>query len=399
MSMTSAQEAHRLKDTCDMCSASKVRCDTRKPVCSRCQRLGYPCFYSPARRIRKRKCSSEGTVDNDSGKKTDARQNLQTICTGYPSHESRLAPAGNFDGNETFNFRNLEALSSSNLNRFTSGIPFAGNQAGTRHEDLFSVVDLEVNGGGRVHPSNLATSTTASGLPSTSHKHGSSNASMDSARSEYEPHKVSTPNDDFDCATVALGILQRLNTPTAKRISPPSSSISIETAFPSSSSASNSADIRMQTVAVAIKRASTVLICPCSRRADVGLLVATICIALLDALELMLQGTVRTQPDQSSRPKRSTLRHSSMSTIIRDLPTALEFRTRNLKDDSDVSASTMYILEQLPQVASLVIQFITRYEQDTQRGGSDLLKALGASVIYRLRGMIDEVTDRVAQLG
>ena len=44
----------KLKDTCDMCSASKVKCDKQKPICSRCERLGYPCFFSPARRIRKR---------------------------------------------------------------------------------------------------------------------------------------------------------------------------------------------------------------------------------------------------------------------------------------------------------------------------------------------------------
>ena len=88
-----------------------------------------------------------------------------------------------------------------------------------------------------------------------------------------------------------------------------------------------------------------------------------------------------------------------MTTIKRDVLTALGFRTRNLRDDSDVTASTMHILEQLPKVASLVTQFITRYEQDTQRGGSNLLRPLGASVMCRLRGMIDEVTDRVAQIG
>jgi hypothetical protein len=41
----------KLKDSCDMCSSSKVKCDKEKPNCGRCRKLGYPCFYSPARRI------------------------------------------------------------------------------------------------------------------------------------------------------------------------------------------------------------------------------------------------------------------------------------------------------------------------------------------------------------
>ncbi|KAI0842125.1 hypothetical protein F5Y06DRAFT_306974 [Hypoxylon sp. FL0890] len=40
----------KLKDSCDICSASKVRCDKQKPVCARCASLNYQCLYSPARR-------------------------------------------------------------------------------------------------------------------------------------------------------------------------------------------------------------------------------------------------------------------------------------------------------------------------------------------------------------
>ena len=58
--------ATKLKDSCDMCSASKVKCDKEKPTCNRCKKLGYPCFYSPARRMGRphphRGRSSQGTV-------------------------------------------------------------------------------------------------------------------------------------------------------------------------------------------------------------------------------------------------------------------------------------------------------------------------------------------------
>lgn len=42
--------SRKLKDSCDLCSASKVRCERGKPACSRCTSLNEPCFYSPARR-------------------------------------------------------------------------------------------------------------------------------------------------------------------------------------------------------------------------------------------------------------------------------------------------------------------------------------------------------------
>lgn len=45
-----AQRAQTLKDIGDVSSASKVKCDKQRPVCSHCNRLGYPSFYSLARR-------------------------------------------------------------------------------------------------------------------------------------------------------------------------------------------------------------------------------------------------------------------------------------------------------------------------------------------------------------
>jgi hypothetical protein len=58
--------ATKLKDSCDMCSASKVKCDKEKPTCVRCKKLGYPCFYSPTRRMGRphphRGRSSQGTT-------------------------------------------------------------------------------------------------------------------------------------------------------------------------------------------------------------------------------------------------------------------------------------------------------------------------------------------------
>lgn len=47
----------RLKDSCDTCSSSKVRCDKDKPSCSRCSEKGLSCVYSFSRRAGRRNTS------------------------------------------------------------------------------------------------------------------------------------------------------------------------------------------------------------------------------------------------------------------------------------------------------------------------------------------------------
>jgi len=49
-SYTARTPPQKLKDSCDLCSASKLRCDKQKPTCARCASLDQLCSYSPARR-------------------------------------------------------------------------------------------------------------------------------------------------------------------------------------------------------------------------------------------------------------------------------------------------------------------------------------------------------------
>lgn len=47
----------RLKDSCDECAASKVKCTREQPHCTRCLTRGLPCTYSTSRRRGKHKAS------------------------------------------------------------------------------------------------------------------------------------------------------------------------------------------------------------------------------------------------------------------------------------------------------------------------------------------------------
>ncbi|EMD88358.1 hypothetical protein COCC4DRAFT_149687 [Bipolaris maydis ATCC 48331] len=46
--------ALKLRDSCDACAASKVKCHKQKPTCSRCQRRGTPCHYLATKRAGRR---------------------------------------------------------------------------------------------------------------------------------------------------------------------------------------------------------------------------------------------------------------------------------------------------------------------------------------------------------
>ncbi|KAJ5722351.1 hypothetical protein N7488_000386 [Penicillium malachiteum] len=84
MTGTSSQNL-RLKDSCDRCASSKVRCSKDKPSCARCAKLGFTCLYSPARRVgrpfRPNESSSE-TIIQDMEPPTKALKETRFIDEG-----------------------------------------------------------------------------------------------------------------------------------------------------------------------------------------------------------------------------------------------------------------------------------------------------------------------------
>ena len=87
MGSTRAGRTPKLKDSCDTCAASKIRCNRRKPVCERCANQGYSCQYSPAQRIGRRRSAKayvpEGTATSSPTVSSPffRRQTLNTIIT------------------------------------------------------------------------------------------------------------------------------------------------------------------------------------------------------------------------------------------------------------------------------------------------------------------------------
>lgn len=227
-----------------MCSASKVRCDKQKPICSRCERLGYPCFFSPARRVRKRRYTQH--ISSESS--TEAAE----VATGPPSNplsrnSSNVESMNLSDGTNASKSRDT----SKRADAFESA---AGNSQ--RRPDLPMPMSAEV---------------------------GNIGIELHSIESDYSPSSV---NSDSDCAAIAIGLLEELNMANGVRLTD---------LFSLDGSESDNVDNLFDKTSLAIKRVSTMLVCPCSEKTEVGLLAATICAALLDTYEVILRDCIQAE--------------------------------------------------------------------------------------------------------
>ena len=343
----------KLKDSCDMCSASKVRCDKKKPICNRCERLGYPCFFSPARRIRKRR----SIRSISSGHEPEV---VKRSAVPQPMVVESLAPTA-IAVDDTLDFHFGEGIHGVNLleaDKSCASTPLGDNASTALQNDSY-------------------------------HDNGSS--STIEPLSTGSGNGLSSPSigSEFDCVTVAMNLLQNLNMASKKKPS---------AATPDGGVMAPTLDALINTASMAIKRVSIILICPCSKKPDVGLLAAAVCAALLDTYEVILRNSTRSNAVFSPTEKHRGGKRSSVHVAMTDAEWA-DKRTKVLGDGPTIEkAAVMRVLEELPKVANLVTQYTRRYGHDADKCPRDWPQALADSITSRLKSMIDEVTSWVAQI-
>ena len=348
----------RSKDTCDMCSSSKVKCDKKRPVCGRCNRLDYPCFYSPARRIRKH------PLDDHSPTPSAGQQQQQQILG---------APSTNVIGDESL------STSSSASDDFAFGRDNNVPHSLSVHSNFTPAFST---------PNTIFPSLTTINKEITSTKRRRSTPKPSTPECQQSP---GSSDPKVDCATTAMDLLQNLDRTSLKTLSTSTSSNAIVTA---------SLEAVIKEASVAIGRTSIILVCPCSRKADIRLLAAGVCSALLDVYQTFL----------SANAAENISDHHPASARNGQRSTASRFNERTLDgaiiDSSHRGASTpqysglqgktpiMRILGELARIADLVTLFRNRYskEEDEESSSRDLLKALLASMTSRLKIMIDDFT-------
>ncbi|KAJ5617993.1 hypothetical protein N7537_003107 [Penicillium hordei] len=262
----------KLKDSCDKCSASKVRCTREKPFCSRCDKLGYTCFYSPARRAgrpyRSKNQFSEG-MNSEESNPLSARD---ITTTQFVDESAKLY--SRFNGSAT----------PANV---TSNIPIPN---------------------------------------STPFNNQAAQADPITAKS----HDVSDP----DCLLVVLEIFSELEV----------SAEQLRRVLPVDASPLNAV---AQTITAAFHRLSGILICPCSQRAEVGMLVSAICMSITDIHAMAISNFAKDQPPAG----------------LLSQPTPWEIPVVGFNRSTEHDATAMQIFTELSELARLILQLTERYNE------------------------------------
>jgi Fungal Zn(2)-Cys(6) binuclear cluster domain/Aflatoxin regulatory protein len=380
--------AQKLKDSCNKCSASKVRCNKEKPTCGRCDKLGYPCFYSPARRVgrpyRPRTTTSETHPNGAAAAAAEppVRQPRMNrfvdesvrLHSKFPSlGELHISPGHGEPGEsvaqqhqESNNISNKDAVSMHVRDSPMSqsgqvGCPpaehdfFQGQSPGASAKNPIPLLD-------KLNPSPTTSSTSEHVSGNSTHgreKNTGSNAS------------------ESDCATVAMDMLQQIDMTSAK--------LQYEATVGSQIDA-QTLGAAIHTVTTAFRRLPTILICPCSERSDVGLLAAAVCVTILDVHGIIISNSTRTK-DQPSPP------------LLEDAPQwgRMDVCTEYFQDRPEEEVTTMRVLAELAKVAKVVLQFTKRYsDRDAEECSPDFLRALATLLRSRLKSITNEATDWLA---
>lgn len=414
----SSPSGPKLKDSCDMCSSSKVKCNKEKPTCSRCRKLGYPCFYSPARRIGRphpsRRTNPRKTTESRlrlSGRSTvddsmpPTPENLPPVSDSSPQRPF-LAQGGG--GSEPGYVQNPQHwLDELNVSP-SAGIDDIEMSSGTA---LGQVHDFNASFENKYLPCYLQSPLleqfpkTPDALHVSPHwanylpphfdntifplemglGQSSSQASSAEASSNASLSCDQTPLSDLpgpDCVTGALEILRQLQNCRSRDMKEPRGG----------SEAPGLAE-PMQIASSAVNRLSTILVCPCSRKTYVGILVAAVCLSILDAYDSLFAQSKG--EDLQSPFADKFLAMNSIPPFPMDLDDGMGEGLGTMGFDamtrSDTHVSHVKLLEELSKLANVVMQFSRRYKADPTSG---TLSALADSLKVRLRTVTNEAFKR-----
>ncbi|KAL1971163.1 hypothetical protein VTN77DRAFT_114 [Rasamsonia byssochlamydoides] len=419
--------SQKLKDTCDLCSASKVRCSKEKPVCGRCEKYGYPCFYSPARRMGRphpprtvshnnSKPGSEAESPEAQGQLIRSRSRSDTGSSGeIPRSTRELSGHNNLhaksingrlqgenNNDNDFSFR-PSVPQNMTMNFPTTFIPRESPREDSLEEadagrfnfddGLSRVSSNEIDGSffqDDPIPAMLLPS------PSTSNPFGSTSSSSSSSSISSlgqlsgllalsQASGAAKDDTESDCATVAMHLLQKLNIMTSRKTAP------------------QPLDSLLSTVAASIKRISTILVCPCSSKTEVGLLAAAVCAAVLDIYAIVFRSPAGSEihtciiTPPSSATDSQPPAYTTLFSIDGSGGDRMEISIDPDESKNTSKETTVRVLEEMPKVANLVMQFARRYSGSApgDEGGCSadyFLPALAASLKARLRAMTDEAT-------
>lgn len=361
----------KLKDSCDTCAASKIRCDKQKPLCGRCERLGYPCFYSPARRIGYAR-----------GRGLNSTEPAPSKTSTHVSH-ANAGGAG-------------EAWTSISLRRNSK-----------------SSVDNPSGSDRRSGPTTTAQGNTISAPRNNDY-------SLQNGTTASKSHGLTTSGGKFagrmvfagleqgsDCAIAAINTVIQLQLATARlqlqQERARSSHLDEGCGHTQHIGESFRLHDAMGTVNSAYGTLSTVLVCPCFGNPDVGLLAAAVFLSIFDVYRAILRHSVSDSADSPMQPAPTS--DADLACVLAAIQDEFSYSStfdsctsgHNSGDKSRSTSTgapaniftTDQVPEELAKVARIVLQFAKRYRDgEAGRQSPDFLKDLD----HLLRSHLQSIT-------
>ena len=406
----------RLKNTCDTCATSKIKCSKEKPRCHRCTMLGCPCNYSPARRlgrpnpVREKSPKNKAVPVSGSGGQKHANQSRSQNSGAKSSIAKDKAQSLHDDDFRQRPIKKLErsahqvsdevgfdvydpALSQnrqSNVLRadqcFSPEAKHTNRFHYTGNMDIFDIND-------RLDGANLSEVNETYSLPLPNNdfsksfsdivNHSAGGSTRVDHLSEVLAFAESSDSDasEHDCALAAINLLQDLNMKNTRRSG---------NATGPDGSGMLTIDALIHTTSTTMKGVSDILACSCSKKVDVGLLVAAICAAILDIYGILLRDS-----SSDNRQKQASVFPAYEMMGEADLTKLCAHGSLDRPSKEEIS---MQILGRLLDMANLVAQFSQRCSQDGGGSSPDLLASLIGSLRCRLKCMSNEATKRLASV-
>lgn len=384
----------KLKDSCDMCAASKVRCDKRKPLCGRCKKLGYPCFFSPARRHggrdRRREREREWEREPTTAPLASPRSQTSTLQTppgarGEATDERRSSTSnsnsnssakGKAKGNET-QAQMLMRLHRRTLPLATPQLPAPANSSTSNSTSTSTSSSLNDDAS-----SFRNVTTPASSISLSLETDSATNASAKGAGGTAEPS---------DCITIATDTLLQLALAKHKH----KLGLQAQDSHSHFSAAAKPDQpprpAALETVAAAFRTLSSVLVCPCSELPTIGVLAAAVCLAMLDVYSTIISDSRADRHVQSPMADGSCMMLSmedeqllfggglDPSSFGHGAGASSSSRASASEDED---AAIVRVLAELTKVARVVMQFSKRYEEGDGEENGEAGKHLPRSPDY-----------------
>jgi hypothetical protein len=188
---------------------------------------------------------------------------------------------------------------------------------------------------------------------------------------------------ESDCAGIAMALQQQLEAAHERP------------AFLSGQMDARGADAAMEIVSSAFRQLSTILICPCSERLEVGLLVAAACISILDVYGVIISSSaVRPLSQSGMSTSTMTMEDDAMQWNMMDLSGSNSCKL--FIEDFEEDVLLVRVMSELSKMATVVMQFTKRYRGNPDEGdSSELLYAVATYLRNRLQTIKDETTGRL----